>query len=92
MHTNKARQVLGHSQHPSKGLNLLFYANNIVNFYRYPLAITSINITSIVYDLLMYGILDYYLYQSFQDRIVTLPDFMEAYCKKLYQVVLSMYY
>ncbi|XP_003387436.1 PREDICTED: ELMO domain-containing protein 1-like [Amphimedon queenslandica] len=69
MHSGKARQVLGFSQHPTKG---------------YPLAITSINITQIVYSLLLNSHLDYYLYLKSRGNVPTINDFMEAHCYVMY--------
>ena len=84
MHSGKARQVLGNSQHPTKGLEIKINNTTIslsLFLFRYPLAITSINITQMVYSLLSNDSLDYYLYQKSRANVATINDFMEAYCE-----------
>ena len=89
MHNGKARQIHGHSQHPTKGLVILltlqYYTYILFSTCRYPLAITSINMTSILYNMVMDNTLEYYFYLSTEGRVVTIADFMETHCKIICQ-------
>lgn len=58
----------------------VYYCGFIIMMYRYPFAISGINLTSMMVEWLKNGVLDYYYYDLTQERdCVTVQDFYETY-------------